>query len=173
VEGVICRDLGTCSFPSDTRWFVCDFGGIVEHSDWPERRHRQRRIFTVEDAMHELLWKPWMLLVLHAAAHGMYLSPYNILSMRASSMWNGCPPPTEHSACISLALHPSATSVVLAIQSTDHGNALPPSPPDLHGTDGLWNYEVSRNSSRCHVWRPYLCDDISLFHVHLSIIAGM
>ena len=28
-----------------------------------------------------------MLLVLHAATHGMCLSPHNVLSMRASSMW--------------------------------------------------------------------------------------
>lgn len=162
MEGVICRDLGTCSFPSDTRWFVCDFGGIVEQSDWPERRHRQRRIFSVEDAAHELLWKPCMLLVLHAATHGMCLSPHNVLSMRASSMWNGCPSPTEHSACVSVALHPSnAAFVVLAIQSTDHGNALPPSPPDLDGTDGLWNYEVGRETHHAAMFGPYLCDALS------------
>lgn len=143
VEGVIGHDLGTCSFPAETRWFLCNFKGVSEQDEWPERKHRQRRIFNVEEAASELRWKPWMLLVLHAATHGMCLSRSNVLSMRASSLWNGGLSPTEHSTCISLVRHPSnSASIVLAIQSTYHHNDLPPSPPDLDGTDGLWNYEV-------------------------------
>jgi hypothetical protein len=144
VQGVICRDIGMCSFPCDTRWFLCEFQGIHEHDEWPERRHRQRRLFSLEEAAKELLWKPWMMLVLHAAVHGLYLSPKNVTSMRAESLWNGSAPPTDHSVAMSLVLHPSKEeSLILAIQSTDHCNALPPSAPDLRGTDGLWNYEVA------------------------------
>ena len=85
-----------------------------------------------------------MLLVLHAATHGMCLSHDSVLSMRATSLWNGNLSPTEHSTCVSLVRHPSnSASIVLAIQSTHHHNALPVSPPDLAGTDGLWNFEVS------------------------------
>ena len=106
-------------------------------------------MFSVEEAASELRWKPWMLLVLHAGTHDMRLSSNNILSMRANSLWNGSPSPSKHSTCISLVRHPSnAASVVLAIQSTYHRNTLPLLPPDLDGTDGLWNYEVLA-LSRC------------------------
>ena len=152
VHGVIGPggDLGTCSFPCDTRWFVCEFDDIREQEEWLERKHRQRRVFSVEEAAHELCWKPWMLLVLHAATHCMRLSRNNVMSMRAASLWNGGPPPIEHTASFSLVLHPSkAACVILAIQSTDHGNALPPSPPHLDGTDGLWNYEANGRLLSC------------------------
>jgi hypothetical protein len=100
-------------------------------------------MFSVEDAANELRWKPWMLLVLHAATHDTCLSYNSVLFMRATSLWNGNLSPTEHSTCVSLVRHPSnAASIVLAIQSTYHRNALPLSPPDLAGTDGLWNFEV-------------------------------
>jgi hypothetical protein len=143
VRGVIGRDLGVCSFPRHTRWFLCDFDGIREQDEWPERRHRQRRLFSVDEAANELRWKPWMLLVLHAAVHDMVLSQNNVLSMRATSLWNGCHAPIQHCTGLSLVLHPcKSDSVVLAIQSTYHRNELPSSPPDLDGTEGLWNYEV-------------------------------
>jgi hypothetical protein len=101
-------------------------------------------LFSIGEAANELLWKPWMMLVLHTAVHELQISPRNVTSMRAAAMWNGCAPPTEHSACMSLVLHPSkVSSVVLAIQSTDHSNAIPHSPPSLDGTDGLWNFEVA------------------------------
>jgi hypothetical protein len=100
-------------------------------------------LFSIEEAANELLWKPWMMLVLHAAVHELQISPSNVTSMRACALWNGRAPPIEHSACMSLVLHPSkVSSVVLAIQSTDHSNAIPLSPPNLDGTDGLWNFEV-------------------------------
>jgi hypothetical protein len=68
----------------------------------------------------------------------------------AASLWNGGPPPIEHTASFSLVLHPSkAACVILAIQSTDHGNALPPSPPHVDGTDGLWNYEANGRLLSC------------------------
>ncbi len=149
MQGVICRDIGTCSFPCETRWFICEIQGIHEYDEWPERRHRQRRLFSIEEAENELLWKPWMMLVLHAAVHGLLLSPSNVTSMRAESLWNGSTPPTDHSTGMSLVLHPSKyESIILAIQSTDHSNALPPTPPNLDGTDGLWNYEVAAPCNR-------------------------
>ena len=154
VHGAIGRDLGTCSFPCDTRWFVCEFEDIQEQEEWLERDHRQRRLFSVEEAARELCWKPWMLLVLHAATHCMQLSRNNVLSMRASSLWNGHATPIEHTSCFSLVLHPSkAASVILAMQSTHHRNVLPPSPPNLEGTDGLWNYEAKWLPSCA----PFLC----------------
>lgn len=153
VQGTINRDLGTCNFPCDTRWFLVEFQGIHEHNEWPERRHRQRRLFSIEEAARELSWKPWMMLVLHAAVHDLHLSASNVTSMRAESLWNGSAPPTDHRTAMSLVLHPSKVeSLILAIQSTDHRNTLPPFPPDLDGTDGLWNYEVRG------------CGNVQLYH---------
>lgn len=147
VNGVIGRDLGTCGFPCDTRWFMCEFVDVLEQEEWLEHKHRRRRLFSVEEAARELCWKPWMLLVLHAATHCMQLSRNNVTFMRASSLWNGNAAPIEHNTCFSLVIHPrDSSSVVIAIQSTDHRNMHPPSPPNLEGTDGLWNYEAR---SRC------------------------
>ena len=111
-----------------------------------------------------------MMLVLHAALHELHMSPNNVTSMRAASLWNGFALPTEHSTCMSLVLHPSkVSSVVLAIQSTDHSNPIPLSPPDLDGTDGLWNYEVVApcccHHGCCHLWSDafviHLCAQVS------------